>query len=55
MACVVLQGPELLSKYIGASELAVRDIFTRYVSEQLDYGMHHVLWSIELNKVSKSQ
>jgi len=27
----ILQGPELLSKYIGASELAVRDIFTRYV------------------------
>ncbi len=24
-----LKGPELLSKYIGASEKAVRDIFTR--------------------------
>ena len=26
---VNLQGPELLSKYIGASEQAVRDLFTR--------------------------
>ena len=27
---VPLQGPELLSKYIGASEQAVRDVFVRY-------------------------
>ena len=26
-----MQGPELLSKYIGASEQAVRDTFNRYV------------------------
>lgn len=29
--CLCVQGPELLSKYIGASEKAVRDIFTRCV------------------------
>lgn len=31
MSCVFLQGPELLSKYIGASEQAVRDVFQRSV------------------------
>lgn len=30
---VFLQGPELLSKYIGASEQAVRDVFQRFVSK----------------------
>lgn len=31
MSSVFLQGPELLSKYIGASEQAVRDVFQRSV------------------------
>jgi len=31
MSYVFLQGPELLSKYIGASEQAVRDVFQRSV------------------------
>lgn len=31
MPYVFLQGPELLSKYIGASEQAVRDVFQRSV------------------------
>ena len=31
--CVVyLQGPQLLNKYIGASELAVRDTFIRFLT-----------------------
>lgn len=29
--CLVFQGPEVLNKYIGASEQAVRDLFTKYV------------------------
>jgi len=28
---VFSQGPELLNKYIGASEQAVRDVFVRYI------------------------
>ena len=28
---LVVQGPEILSKYIGASEQAVRDLFVRLV------------------------
>lgn len=32
-----LQGPELLSKYIGASEQAVRDVFVRYVHTYIHY------------------
>jgi len=32
---VYLQGPELLNKYIGASELAVRDTFIRFLSVNL--------------------
>lgn len=29
MRCIVVNGPELLNKYIGASEAAVRDVFQR--------------------------
>jgi len=28
---ISIKGPELLSKYIGASEQAVRDVFSRYL------------------------
>lgn len=31
----ILQGPELLNKYIGASEQAVRDTFLRYLLVKL--------------------
>ena len=35
LKCLYTQGPELLSKYIGASEQAVRDVFVRYVHEKV--------------------
>ena len=51
--CIV-QGPELLSKYIGASEQAVRDTFLRSViSLKEDYQIAGVVFTKVLKLKSK--
>ena len=56
---MIFKGPELLSKYIGASEQAVRDMFARSVVRgqwSVVSGQWSVVsgqWSVSLGVISK--
>ena len=43
MRFVSVKGPEVLNKYIGASEAAVRDLFRSFSALQADC---HCLWTV---------